>query len=228
MLNLKYFTRLLVLALTLDMTALTVSAAARYDFITSDLCFKVLSNQGKTVSVVGYNPYQAEPQMLSIPSNVTWNNNVYTVTEVGPHAFEHFYIETLYLPSDIARIGEYAFSYCPYLKSVTLPANLKTIGEGAFKYCKLIPSLTLPEGVDSIGVGAFAGCKRLESLRIPDSVTFLGDIAFQFCDGLSSVKLGRNIQRIGQQAFGYCSSLSEITIPNSVKVIDDLTFSGCI
>lgn len=227
MLNLKYFTRLLVLALTLDMSALTVSAAARYDFITSDLCFKVLSNQNKTVSIVGYNPYQAEPQMLSIPSNVTWNNNVYTVTEVGPHAFEHFYIETLYLPSDIARIGEYAFCECSYLKSVTLPANLKTIGEGAFWKCR-ITSLIIPEGVDSIEASAFHGCRELESLKIPDSVTFLGEGAFQFCDGLSSVKLGRNIQRIGQQAFGYCSSLSEITIPNSVKVIDDLTFVGCI
>ena len=147
MFNYKSIISLLILALTLDMSALTVSAAARYDFITSDLCFKVLSNQDKTVSVVGYNPYQAEPQMLSIPSNVTWNNNVYTVTEVGPHAFEHFYIETLYLPSDIARIGEYAFSNCPYLKSVTLPVNLKTIGEGAFNYCNLIKKYVFLEFV---------------------------------------------------------------------------------
>lgn len=154
------------------MSALTAYAAAKYDFMVNDMCFKVLSKQDRTVSVVGYNPYQAEPQMLSLPSNVTWNNNVYTVTEVGPHAFEHFYIETLYLPSDITRIGEYAFCRCPYLKSVTLPANLKTIGDCAFNYCELIPSLTIPEGVDSIGEAAFAGCERLESLRIPDSVKF--------------------------------------------------------
>ncbi len=66
--------------------------------------------------------------------------------------------------SNIAQIGDYAFSNCALLTSIDLPANITAIGEGTFQNCSKLTSVTIPKGVTSIGQAAFVNCSNLTSV----------------------------------------------------------------
>ena len=109
MMNIGSLTRSIFL-ITVLVSALNASVyAAEYDFIANDLCCKVLSEQDRTVRVVDYNVNEAEPPMLAIPPKVMCNNKEYRVTEIGDNAFASSFINNLYLPNTIIRIGDHAF-----------------------------------------------------------------------------------------------------------------------
>lgn len=76
---------------------------------------------------------------VEIPSNVTYDGSIYTVTAVADGAFYH----------------------CTNLTSVTLPSTLTSIGTSSFLGCTGLESITIPENVTSIGTSAIAGCTGL-------------------------------------------------------------------
>ena len=136
-------------------------------------------------------------------------------------------ITDLVIPSGIASIGDYAFSYCTGLTSVTIPDSVTTIGNYAFSGCRGLTSITIPDSVTTIGYGAFSDCSGLASVTIPDSVTTIGSSAFSGCSGLTSVIIPDSVTTIGYGAFSYCSGLASVTIPDSVTTIGDYAFSYC-
>ena len=71
-----------------------------------------------------------------IPSQVTYNGKLYSVTS----------------------IGNSAFSGCTSLTHVSIPNSVTTIGNNAFISCSLLHSVTIPYSVTSIGFRAFSGC----------------------------------------------------------------------
>ena len=140
-----------------------------------------------------------------IPSNVVYNDVIYSVTS----------------------IGQGAFAWCSILTSVTIPNSITAIGGCAFQYCSGLTSVTIPNSITSIGGSAFQGCSGLTSVTIPNSVTAIGVNAFQGCSGLTSVNISNSVTTIGHNAFQGCSSLTSVNIPNSVTAIEGYTFDGC-
>ena len=58
--------------------------------------------------------------------------------------------------SQLATIGDYAFSSCPALETITIPASVTTIGSDAFyNYTKLATVTLLPATPPSMGQDAF-------------------------------------------------------------------------
>ena len=119
-------------------------------------------------------------------------------------------ITDLVIPSGIASIGDYAFSYCSGLTSVTIPDSVTTIGDSAFSGCIGLASVTIPDSVTTIGSSAFYDCRGLTNITIPDSVTTIGSSAFRRCTSLASVTIPDSVTEIGDYGFYKCSALADI------------------
>jgi hypothetical protein len=78
-------------------------------------------------------------------------------------------VTSVYIPSSVTNIGDYAFSGCTSLTSTTIPNSVTSIGNYAFQGCSSLTSITIPNGVTSIGEGAFDGCTALTSINIGSS-----------------------------------------------------------
>ena len=79
---------------------------------------------------------------ISIPSTVTYGDEVY----------------------DVTCIGHKAFYGCVDLTSINLPVTMESIGWRAFEGCSGLTTITLPGRLSSIGQGAFYMCNKLEEV----------------------------------------------------------------
>ena len=165
---------------------------------------------------------------IVIPSEITYNDVIYSVTSIGSSAFSNcFWLTSITIPNSVTSIGDFAFSNCTGLTSITIPNSVTSIGSSAFYNCSGLTGVEIPNSVTSIGDYAFWGCSGLKSITIPNSVTSIGVWAFSGCTGLTSVVIGNSVTSIGWNAFSYCTGLTSITIPNSVTWIRKSAFEGC-
>ena len=156
------------------MTCLLVLCTKAYAFKIGDLYFSEYGQE--TCCVSGCNKNATS---VIIPSEVTHDGNIYSVT----------------------KIDEKAFEKCTSLVSVSIPNSVTSIGKGAFFGCEKLISVSIPNSVTGIGESAFNGCAKLISVNIPNSVTSIGENAFRNCVGLISVTIGSGVQKIGTGAF---------------------------
>ena len=140
--------------------------------------------------------------------DVDISNETYTVTAVARKAFYKspriHNIETIKLPETIREIGEYAFSWCIYLKSFNIPHQVTAIKDGTFWYCKIIEKFELPENVLSIGYQAFSDCENLKEINIPGKCLSIDNDAFTWCPNLHKVTIENGTDPL---SVGYCYSL---------------------
>ena len=179
--------------------------ANAHDFEVDGIYYNILSSTELTVEVTKGRSSNSYYGYISIPSTVTHEDKIYSVTSI-----------------------EYgAFSGCSSLTSITIPESVTSIGRDAFSGCSSLTSITIPNSVTSIEYGTFYDCSSLTSVIIGDGVTNIGEHAFSGCLGMTSVTIGNGVTMIGPSAFYNCSSLTSITIPNNVTNIGYDAFSGC-
>lgn len=160
------------------------------------------------------------------------------VKSIGRGAFWNcFSKKQVHIPSNIEKIGAFAFSNCRNIRTISasteskvffstnnclIEKNTKTLVLGCSR------SKPLNDGsIVKIGISAFDGCENINSISVPDSVVKIDDFAFRNCAGLRSVKLSDNTEHIGESAFRGCINLVKIEIPVSVKYIGDAAFMDC-
>ncbi len=103
----------------------------------------------------------SEKQSVTIPSTITWDGEIYDVTE----------------------ISGYAFHNCEKLLSATLGENLENIGESAFEGSSVTGQtvqgpLSFPEGLKTIGNRAYYKCTRVHVVELPSTLQSIGEDAF--------------------------------------------------
>ena len=99
-------------------------------------------------------------------------------------------VKDFVVPSNVTKIGNYAFYGYDTLSSITIQSSVKSIGKSAFSGCGNLTNVTLSEGLETINHSAFANCKRLTKIIIPKSVITIcgGDVMdepFYGCDNLT-------------------------------------------
>ena len=187
---------------------------------------------------------------LVIPSRVTNEGESFTVSKIGPGAFEnHTQLVSVAVPS-YSSLEERAFAGCTSLKDINIPSTEDSLVE-TFAGCTSLESVNLSgnlynthlrgtfEGcsslrevgirfVASIGDDTFAGCESLTDIEM-SHVNEVGDNAFAGCTSLRSLDFGEGLWGIGDGAFAGCTSLVSVTVPDSANrpTIGDRAFEGC-
>ena len=223
---------------------LSISALWAHD-VEIDGIYYNLDETNKTAEVtyrgiydMEYNEYSGS---VTIPSSVTYNSNIYSVSSIGYTAFSGCSeLTEVTIPSSVTYIGEFVFYDCRNLTEILVSSsNEKFSSENGVLFDKdktiliIYParkndkSFTIPNSVTSIGDYAFINCSSLTSVIIPNSVTSIGNSAFWHCTELTSVTIPNSVTSIGNSAFWDCSGLTEVIIPTSVTSIGGSTFWGC-
>ena len=153
-----------------------------------------------------------------------------SVKTLGTYAYYGNYkLINFVLPKHITKIGQYAFSYCQYLKNISVEAgnpiydsrnNCHAIIETATnKMVSGFKTTTFPESVTSIGSYAFRGMCELKSITIPSNIKTIEYHAFIGCTNLTSVTIESGVTTLGNRVFESCTGLTKIFIPASVTTI---------
>lgn len=179
---------------------------AYYNFELNGIYYYIISSADKTLGV-GYDSASSNYYSghISIPKNVVYNGEIYSVTEIGYKAFYN----------------------CRNLKSINMPNSISKIGQYAFSGCTGITSISMPNSVITIDACAFQSCSNLQHVSLSDSLIFIGERAFEYCMFLSSLTIPEGVTSIEKSTFRGCQSLSFISIPHSVSSIGDYAFSDC-
>ena len=149
---------------------------------------------GTTVEVTGRALGNTDADIV-IPATALDNTTTYSVTRIGPYAFENNALASVVIPNSVTTIGEGAFALNA-LTSVIIPDSVETIGLDAF-YANALTSVTIGNSVTFLS--GFSD-NDLTSVIIPDSVTSIGDFAFSN-NSLASVTIPDSVTTIGEQAF---------------------------
>lgn len=190
---------------------------------------------------------------ITVPSEVSYNNKTYTVTEVGNYAFgwcdkltsitlpntitrmgyEVFIsctgLTSFTMPNSVVTIGASMFESCVNLKNVTLSDNLNSLTANLFHNCGLLSEITIPEKVSTIRINAFANCTSLTQVTIPDGVTEINETVFANDSNLTSVTIGSKVAILGSGVFSNCPKLKNVTFNSldNLKSLGSSAFNGC-
>lgn len=112
------------------------------------------------------------------------------------------YVEVVYVPDCVMRIGCRAFCEAPVGK-VVIPDGVTAIEADAFLDCGL-REIEIPDSVTTIETWAFSGCEALKEITIPESVTSIGSWAIgyredQFHPWLDPIPFGRPVIIYGKK-----------------------------
>ncbi len=151
-----------------------------------------------------------------------------TVTSIGDYAFYGCWdLRSLSIPNGVTKLGNYVFYDCYSLTSITLPSSLTSLGDYTFYYCTNLTSITIPSTVKTIGEGCFSSCQKLTKVVVPDSVGTIGHYAFGYCKELTSITLPSGLKKLNGSTFQMCSELSAVTLPKTLTCIGDFEFAWC-
>lgn len=176
-----------------------------YDFVNNGIYYIITSPTEVAVSNHAPEGGSYTASTITIPSQVAYAGDQYTVTAIHKGAFLN----------------------CPQVKSVSMPQSVTSIGEQAFKNTGLT-GITFPSKVSVIDKQAFMGCTRLTSVTIPNHIFAIEDSAFCGCATLASLDLGQSVTFISNYAFADCPSLQQVYIPHSVEAICAGAFQDCL
>ena len=167
---------------------------------------------------------------LVIPSTVTHNDTIYTVTRIDFSAFyECSDITSVVFPNTLTFIGQRAFLSCHGITGeVVIPDSVTIIGANAFFYCNGITSVVFGSGLQEIRDYSFAQCYALEHIsNLPETLTVLDDGAFDRCGPLcDSIVIPPLVTTIGERAFAECH-IPSVVISEGVTTIERGAFCSC-
>lgn len=144
------------------LAAMGVMGFAVYDFTSksdsftiNDFDVKVMDEDAKTVSVIGYG---GESKSVTIPAMI----EEYTVVRIGENAFRNSDIQSVRFNSTKLYIEGYAFGGCESLRTVSSEATI-TVHGYAFYNCTALKTVTLPGA--TFVKNSLLGCKNLTTFE---------------------------------------------------------------
>lgn len=168
------------------------------------------------------------PETLVIPPIVKNGRTSFTVTQIGPKAFQNCSeLTSVRLPETLSVIEEAAFEGCSSLREINTPQPLSFIGDYAFSGCVALKKFDLEASISSLGKGCFRGCVSLEEVKFPSSFSVIPSEAFMGCTSLRELNLPATIMQIGADAFRNCVGIRDVYMDRSVQRIGERAFLDC-
>ena len=193
--------------------------------------YYALDDENETAEVV-FGGYSGD---VVIPSTVTQNDVVYTVTSFAKNAFYNSsQMTSLTIPKSVTSIKYHRgfFYNCNKLASIVVEEGNPNydsregcnalIETASNKLLYGTPSSFIPNSIATIGVAAMTHL-NVTTLTIPNSVTTIEDGAFSGCTELTSVYIGTGLEHIGENIFNECSKLKTVEINSNSLVSKNYT-----
>lgn len=150
------------------------------------------------------------------------------LTYIGPWAFAWDRIlgqedTTLGLPSSLQTIGKGAFAFVNHHKKLNIPSQVTRIGDYAFMCDYYMEELTFSPGDKklTIGVAAFAGDNHMKSVDLSNRVAQIDRCAFAGCELLEEAYFGDKIDTIEGRAFTSVDAALQLAIKAALNRILD-------
>lgn len=169
---------------------------------------------------------------LHINDIKAWCSNEFTSNNNPMSASKKTYlynseIDSVEIPSDVNRIGNYSFAGCKNLTKVNILGENTEIGASAFSGCSNLKEVNVSDRITHIGESAFANCSSLVSVVLPTCLETLVPKLFSGCTSLKTINIPKHITNIPVSIFEGCENLKELDIPSSVTAIEHDAFAGC-
>lgn len=175
------------------------------------------------------------------------------VTEIPEMAFADTALESVVIPKNVVKIGDYAFSGCKKLNKIQImnriPAALGTdVFENLPEGCEfIVPEKTLdlykeawaslaekytmvevnPFVIDENGVlKKYLGIGG--DIVIPEGVKEIAANAFASNSVITGVEIASTVVKIGEKAFYNMVNIQKVSMPDSVVEMGQYVFSGCV
>ena len=125
------------------------------------------------------------------------------------------------IPLGVVTVGPYAF-YHSNLESIFIPSSVTTIESVAFGYCKNLVQIDIPNSVTKIGMMAFENCSNLSSVKMSDNVSKIEMMTFSYCTNLQTFTVGKNVREMDGTAFSGCASLKSYEVDEENPVLSSI------
>ncbi len=178
-----------------------------------------VNTDGMTATISSYSKNQKDTNVV-IPSTITYNNKVYTVTglfEVGATTDQNEDITSITLPSTLKMIG--GLGRLKKITSIDIPESVDSIRKGAFKD-SYFTHINIPSKVTTIPISAFE-YSRIMSIALPSELKKIDEYAFHSCSALNEVNFPSNLSEIAYDAFYGCRNLKTIVLPESLTKLGE-------
>lgn len=184
-----------------------------------------------------------------LPTNIKYDNKMYTVSEITDYAFYNLPAYQIFIPETIRKIGKYSFAsdrlvkldlskmtfdvipdFCFHdtrsLRVLKLPQYIRTIGYKAF-FKSQISHVIIPRTVEIICSKAFCKSSVLELDFSNTHIEIFNNSVFENCSLLKSITLPRDLLQINNGCFAY-SAIRELSIPQTLQTIQEGAFEFMI
>jgi len=139
--------------------------------------------------------------------NMKYMNHVTT-----QHDDQTFVPGTIFIPSTVYYIGQWAFQGCKWIKNLIIPNSVEVVESGAFLNCHYLQTAELSNIITNIDALTFGFCINLLSISIPASVKYVEDYAFLSCWRLKEVSYYSNHTYFDPHAFADCPNVTFIDL----------------
>lgn len=199
----------------MSLVLLTGNNVYAYDFKVDGICYTVTSFENSTVTVDGFNNLSG---IIEIPSTITYNNRLFSVTSV--RSIHSNKILSVVLPTSITEIEKYAFQNSS-ITNIEIPDNVTSIGEAAFKNCTKLHTVKISRNIKRLDSYLFAGCTSLTKIdwQPNDYACSIRGGAFYNCSSLKTIRipsgvwfLGSTENKVHVPVFTGCTSLDSLII----------------
>ncbi|WP_261805484.1 leucine-rich repeat protein [Lapidilactobacillus luobeiensis] len=189
-----------------------------------------LDDSANTATLTGVNSGVVLGAVV-IPDTVSVAGKNYTVTAIGPGAFQsQESLTSVAFGSNLRSIGDNAFVYAGQLTTVDFSqaTDLVTIGNNAFQSNGSLTAVALPASLTQLGAAAFEYDGQLTTVVLPAGLTAIAPETFTSCTSLRQVDFapGSQLQTIGASAFAYNAALTSFALPATVQTIGTQAFAG--
>ena len=183
---------------------------------------------------------------VSIPTELSYEGNTYSVTSVGLDAFTgNTALTKVFIPQTIKDFGISEVSVLQRNMFVGCTAlEYIEVEEGNPVFCSVdgvlfdkeksslytypaAEEVRLSSNLTALPGLLFSQCEHLKSVTIPQGVTNLGLGVFAGCASLTSITMPESVVSTEYAVFEDCTSLSEVTLSPNLKEINQKLFLNC-
>ncbi|MGM9857413.1 MAG: leucine-rich repeat domain-containing protein [Candidatus Limisoma sp.] len=221
------------------------NASFAYDFKANELCYKITSLSDRTCEVAQNTDGEYTGDIV-IPSTVVYEDITFSVTAIGPQAFENCTsLNSLTIPPSVTYISSLVFTNCYGLNKVVLQdsnvpihltyndatSNGYTEGKGTFVKSSL-REIYIGRPIEytekkNCGYSPFYKLKSLKKVEFSSNVKNFGTRCFYECSNLEEVIFSESIESISDYSFSGCTSLTQLNFNEGLKSIGSYSFNGC-